>query len=283
MIHNSTDLPIVAFSVRVYQLLLVAYPSQFQQEYGLQMAQVFRDCCLRTMCWSGTNGMLKLWVVTLLDLAQSVITEHMQKETQLKQEMKPEDIRRAGWALILGAIFLVFSIVLAILTKDNGSVFALELLVFISLPLLVYGVWGLRNRYGEKTGSFGRSILLTGTIFGPITTIVGFFLSAAGELWILTWAGPAVLFGCLTVFGVVALRKKPMPRWNILPVIAGLSYPAIIFFYIITEIIPGDMTGSSISRFLIVTILLMFIQGAALLALGYILKADVPNETAVVP
>jgi hypothetical protein len=282
MISRSTDLPIVAFSVRLYQLLLVAYPSRFQQEYGSHMSQVFLDCCLRAFRQNGPKGLIKLWFITLLDLAQSVIAEHMQKDTQLKKEIRPEDIRRAGWALILGAIFLVFSIVLAILTEDNGSLFALELLVFISLPLLVYGVLGLRNRYGEKTGSFGRSILLIGAIFGPITSIVGFFLATIDPFWILTWAGPAVLFVCLTLFGVVALHKKPMPRWNILPVIAGLSYPAIIVFYIITEIIPGDLTRSSISTFEVVTILLVFIQCIALLALGTILKADVPNETAVI-
>src|SRR5574341_1274725 len=128
MISKSTDLPIVAFSVRLYQLLLVAYPTKFQQEYSSHMSEVFLDCCLRAFRQNGSNGLIKLWFITMLDLAQSVIAEHMQKETQLKKEMRPEDIRRAGWALIWGAILLIFSLVLAILTKDNGSLFALELL-----------------------------------------------------------------------------------------------------------------------------------------------------------
>ena len=107
-------------------------------------------------------------------------------------------------------------------------------------------------------------------------------MSSDDPLWIIPWAGPAVLFICLTLFGVVALHKKPMPRWNILPVIAGLSYPAILVFWIIAEIVPGDMTRSSISNFIVVSILVVFIQGIALLALGHILKADVPNEIAVI-
>src|SRR5687768_16959615 len=114
MINKFIELPTVAFSVRVYQLLLLAYPIRFQREYGLQMVQVFQDCCLHTIRQRGTNGMFKLWMITLLDLAQSVITEHMQKETQMKNEMKPEDIRRAGWALILGGISFVLGIFLAI-------------------------------------------------------------------------------------------------------------------------------------------------------------------------
>jgi len=282
MINKSLQDPIVALSVKVYRVLLVAYPIQFQQEYGSHMSQVFLDCCLRAFRQNGPKGLIKLWFITLLDLAQSVIAEHMQKETPLKKEMRPKEIRRAGWALILGAIFLVFSIVLAILTQDSGPLLAVELLVFISLPLLMYGVLGLRKRYGEKVGRFGKNILLIGTILGPVTTVFGFFLATIDQLWILTWAGPAVLFLCLTLFGVAALYTKPMPRWNILPIIAGLFYPALIVFSIITEIIPGDMTRSSIARFEVVTILLMLIQGTALLALGYLLKGDVPDETAVI-
>ena len=282
MINKSLGNPIVAFSLKVYQVLLVAYPIRFQQEYGSHMSQVFLDCCLRVFRQNGPKGLIKLWFITLLDLAQSVIAEHMQREAPMKKEMNPEEIRRAGWALIWGALSLILGVLLAIFENNKWYTFALLVLVFISLPLLIFGVLGLRNRYGEKVGSFGKNILLIGTILGPVTTIFGFFLATIDPLWILIWAGPAVLFVCLTMFGVVALHKKPMPRWNILPVIAGLSYPAIIVFFIITEIVPGDLTRSSISKLIIVSILLMFIQGIALLALGYILKADVPNETAVI-
>jgi hypothetical protein len=280
MISKLPNPLIVGWSVRLYQAFLVAYPAQFQREYGSEMVQVFRDCCLRTIRQSGMHGMLKLWAVTLLDFIQSVIAEHTQKETQMKKEMKPEDIRRAGWALILGAISFVLSMILAIWAGSDGSLFALLLLVFVSLPLSVFGVLGLRNRYGEKAGSFGKNILLVGTILGPITSIIGFFLISDSPLWFVIYAGPAVLFICLTLFGVAALYTKPMPRWNGLPVIAGLSYPAIIIFYIITSVMTGDWSDSSMSY--VVIIILITIQGIALLALGYILKADVPEETVAI-
>ena len=282
MTSKTVHMSLVTFSVRVYQILLSAYPSSFQQEYRPHMVQVFQDYCLRTIRHRGASGMLQLWMITLLDLVQSVITEHMQKETQIKREMKPEDIRRAGWALILGAISFVLGIFLAVIeySNSNWSILALLFLVFVSLPLLVFGVLGLRNRYGEKVGSFGKNILLIGTILGPVTSLLGFFLATIGELWILEWAGPAVLFVCLTVFGVVALHKKPLPRWNILPVLAGLSYPAIILSHIITSVMSGDWSNSSLSGVLYTT--LITIQGIALLALGYILKADVPEEKIVI-
>lgn len=282
MINRSTERPILAFSVRVYQLLLLAYPIQFQKEYGLQMVQVFQDCCLRTIRQRLTNGLLKLWVITLLDLSQSVITEHMQKETQMKNEMKPEDIRRAGWALIVGAISFVFGIFMAIMEYSDGdwSLLALLSLVFVSLPLLVFGVLGLRTRYGEKVGRFGKNILLAGAILGPVTSVIGFFVMAIDPLWFVIYAGPAVLFICLTLFGVAALYSKPMPRWNGLPLIAGLSYPAIIIFYIVTSVMAGNWSSSSVPY--VMYILLVTIQGIALLGLGYILKADVPEEKIVI-
>ena len=281
MINRSADLPIVAFSVRVYQLLLVTYPTQFQQEYGLQMILAFRDCCLRTIRQSGTSGMPRLWLSTLLDLVQSVVTEHTQKETQMKKEMKPEDIRRAGWALILGAISFVLSIYLAIIEYSDWSIFALLLLVFVSLPILVFGVLGLRTRYGEKVGRFGKSILLFGAILGPLTSIIGFLLMSINPLWFVIYAGPAVLFLCLTLFGIAALFAKPLPRWNMLPILAGLSYPAIILFYIFNALAAGNWSDYSYNVPDIVNILLITIQGIALLALGYILKADVPEEKIV--
>ena len=281
MRNRSADFLVVAFSTRLYQLLLVAYPTQFQHEYGLEMVQTFRDCCLRTIRQRGTSGMPQLWLSTLLDLIQSVVTEHMQKETQMKKEMNPEDIQWAGWALILGAISFVAGIFLAIIAYSSWSMFAFLLLVFVSLPLLVFGVLGLRIRYGEKAGPFGKNILLFGAILGPLTSIIGFFLMSSDDpLWLLIWAGPAVLFLCLALFGVSALYTKPMPRGNLLPILAGLSYPAVILFHIVNALATRDWSDPGLPY--VVIIILITIQGIALLALGYMLKADVPEEKIVI-
>jgi hypothetical protein len=119
MIGKPLNDSILTVSVKVYQTLLLAYPIKFKQEYGSEMLQVFQDCCLRTLRQGGINGMVKLWVVTLLDLTQSVISEHAQKEVQMKKEIKPEEIQTAGLALIWGGIlFLVGMTLLA--TKDSS-------------------------------------------------------------------------------------------------------------------------------------------------------------------
>ena len=274
MNSKPAELPVVAFSVRVYQMLLVAYPTKFQQEYGLKMAQVFEDCCLRALRQGGTNGILKLWAITLLDLIQSVISEHAQKEIEMKKAFDPEIIRMAGGALIWGGVTFVTGMFLAFLSMSSASAnfwaIADILVLFISMPLFVVGLLVLRNRYGEEVGWFGKNILLIGVIGGPLISLIGFFGGANEASWSLMYSGPAVLLAGLTLFGFVALYKKPLPRWNVVPLIAGFSYPLLFFVPMSTSFnFGGIMSG-----------VLLVIQTAALAALGYILKSDVPEETA---
>jgi len=271
MISKSIGNPIVAISVKVYRALLVAYPAKFQQEYGSHMLQVFRDCCLRTFRQSGSNGMARLWAVTLFDLVQSVISEHAHKEIEMKKEMKPEDIRRAGWMLMAGGVIFVP----AVYSIQIAWGLAISL-YFISMTLLVIGLLGLRNRYSEKIGGLGV-VLLLGVILGSLTSIVGLIGTYVDEiLGFLFFAGPVVLFICLSIFGLVALYTKPLPRWNVLPLIAGLGYP--IFFVAAFFIAEANYWTSWMRASTIVDHALLILPGLALIGLGYILKSDVPEE-----
>jgi uncharacterized membrane protein YgdD (TMEM256/DUF423 family) len=285
MISQHAELPIVAFSVRVYKMLLAAYPTRFQQEYGPHMVQVFRDCCLRTIRQGEMNGILKLWVVTLLDLLQSVVSEHRQKEIEMKKEMKPQDIRMAGWALILGSVVFSLGIFTGALQTNNWYVM-ITLVALISMPLLAFGLLGLRRQYGDQAGGFGKNILLIGAVLGSLMSVIGYFGEAGlfgrgyDSSWVLMiFAGPMMLFACLALFGVVALFKKPLPRWNILPILAGLWFPIRIGMGIITALLTGDWPADdtlSIADAVFITL-----QGVSLVALGYVLKSDVPEESVV--
>ncbi|HXQ34207.1 MAG TPA: hypothetical protein VN843_09355 [Anaerolineales bacterium] len=273
MASKSSDINLITFSVRVYQALLNAYPAKFQQEYGSEMTQVFQDCCLRAIRKGGMNGMLKLWAVTFLDLIQSVISEHAHKEIEMKKEMDPEIIRLAGGALIWGAMTFVIGMFLAFLSKRGANFWAIAdiLVLFISMPLFVVGLLGLRNRYGERAGWFGKNILLIGVIVGALISLLGFFGGANEASWSLMYSGPAVLLAGLTLFGFVALYKKPLPRWNVAPVLAGIGYPTVSLI---------STMGWDVSIGVNVAIL-FGIQGIALAALGYVLRSDVPKETAL--
>lgn len=284
MKHLHLENPLIAVSVKVYQTLLFAYPKQFQLEYGSHMLQVFRDCCLRTVRQSGTNGMVRLWIVTLFDLVQSVVSEHVEKEIEMKKEMKPEDVRMAGWALMIGAA--AFAIVMIAGTVGDAInvdlwMWSSILTPFICMPLFLVGMLALRSRYGEKVGGVANNILLITAVLGTITSVAGFFLAGFGEFWLLIFLGPAILLIGLTLFGVVALYKKPLARWNILPLIAGLWYPTFFFSQSqLSILVTGEPFIETVNTaFDALTMALIILQFGALFVLGYILKSDVPDET----
>lgn len=182
----------------------------------------------------------------------------------MKKEMKPQDIRMAGWALIMGAVVFMLS---AISEQVMGFM--------LSMILLAVGILGLRNRYGEQVGVFGNNILLIGVVLGSVTSFVGLFGAAVDPLWILIPAGPAMLFACLALFGVVALYKKPLSRWNALPLLAGIWLP-IFFVPALIETFNGNWypETSNLAMPLIIS------QCIALSILGYVLISDTPDETA---
>ena len=274
MIRRQSDVTLVSLSVRVYQALLVAYPKIFQQEYGSHMLQMFRDCCMRAIHQGGVNGMAKLWAATLLDLVQSVISEHVHKEIEMNKEMKPENVRKAGWMLILGTPAFIFG------TYWETSVWDLWILGFplllLSIPMLAYGSKGLQARYSETVGSFGTNILRFGRIIGPITSLVGFIMA-----WFISWTftliymGPAILLASLTIFGLAALLKKPFLNWKPLIVFAAIWYPAFYINFLIGRVTNG---GWPTVTFNSSDLLIMAVPGIAMIVLGYILKSDVPQE-----
>ena len=285
MISKPIENPIVAISVKIYRTLLVAYPAKFQQEYGSHMVQVFRDCCLRMVHQGGVYGMARLWAVTLFDLIQSVVSEHTHKEIEMKKEMKLEDIRMAGWALMIGAA--IFAI--AMLAGYVGDAINADLWVwpsiltpFICMPLFLVGMLALRSRYGEKVGGVANNILLITAVLGTITSVAGIFLAGVGEFWLLIFTGPAILFTGLTFFGVTVLYKKPLARWNGLPLLAGLWYP--IFFFPQSQLsilFTGKPYIANVYTFsATLTVALIVLQCVTLFMLGYILKSDVPEEIA---
>jgi len=233
--------------------------------------------------------MVRLWLVTLLDLIQSVVSEHAHKEIEMKKEMKPRDIRMAGWAIIVGSVVFVLGVFIDALLPNNNWYVIIAIVSMISMPLLAFGLLGLRRRYGDQVGVFGKNILLIGSVLGlPMSIIgyfgeVGFFGRVFYEIWVLIFAGPMVLFACLALFGIAALSKKPLPHWNMVPIIAGAWYPIFILAYFIVSVRTGDWDSFEAGTpewFVAVASILLIIQSVALMALGYILKSDVPEEAA---
>jgi len=279
MISKPIENPIITVSVKVYQMLLVAYPTKFQQEYGSNMLQVFRDCCLRAFHQNGKNGMFRLWAITIFDLLRSSIEEHLQKETFMTRS---KFIRLSGWSFMLGAVtfFLFF---LGVFLDEQVydpfrrfqafTEFSYLLFIWVTPVLLGIGMFGLRARYGDQVGGLGKNILLLGGISGFVLTMIGVATTATVEWgWILLLAGNAFLLLCMAVFGFLAQQTKPLPRWNSLPIWAGLPFPVLMTISLAINSTTGQSGFNQVS-----TIFVM-LQGIALFMLGYQLQSNVPEE-----
>jgi hypothetical protein len=195
---------------------------------------------------------------------------------------KAEFSKLSGWAFIAASIAFITILSGSDPLAIPGSV--------ISTLLLAAGMLGLRARYGEHAGSFGRNILLLGVI-GPILLCIviasmaliyrsGNLTDAEVEakgLWIVIFGGPAISLLGLTLFGLAALRSKPMARFNWLPVFAGIWYPVFYFFlagYLFTH--NGVYPGQYQMSFNIMHLM----QFLALCVLGSILVSDTSEKMA---
>jgi len=275
------DITPVALSVWIYRMLLKTYPVRFQKEYGSHMLQVFRDCCLRALHQNGTDGMLRLWAITIFDLLRSLIEEHTQKETFMTRS---KFIRLSAWSLMLGAVtlFLFFAGV----TIDEYvydpfrkfqafTQFSYLLFIWATPVLLGLGMFGLRTRYGDQAGSLSKNILLLGGISGFVLTMIGVATTATVEWgWVLLFAGNAFLLLCLAVFGFLTQQTKPLLRWNSLPIWAGIPFPVLMTI----SMTINSLTGQTPKGFDLVSTILVMLQCIALLILGYQLQASVPEE-----
>lgn len=190
---------------------------------------------------------------------------------------KPELIKKSGWMFIAGALAFI-----TILTGSDpiaipGSV--------VSAILLAVGMSSLRAAYGETIGRLGRSFLFLGML-GPVLWCIGMGsmlifgvtdTQVSEGLWVFLFLGPAISLLGLALFGVAALRAKPMPRLNWLPVFAGIWYPVTFTLFSVYDI---SHQGAFPDQYLPELVLMMVIQFLALCILGFVLIDDSSKEMA---
>jgi hypothetical protein len=191
---------------------------------------------------------------------------------------KSQLIKFSGWAFILGGLGLII-----ILAGSNSLTFVGSV---ISTLLLTAGMLGVRARYGEHAGSFGRSMLLLGML-GPVLWVI-VIVSMIGTvtktqvnegLWVVIFLAPAISLLGLTLFGFAVLRSKPMLRLNWLPVLAGIWYPVT---YVLFSIYDISHKGVFPDQYLPELVLMVVIQFLALCILGFVLIDGSSKELATV-
>jgi hypothetical protein len=269
---------VLSFSDNLYRRFLRAYPAEYRQGFSEDMAQVFRDLCREIYERQGLAGFLELWLTTLFDLFKTVIEERSKEVVQMTKE---KFVRLSGWALMLaGATFMLgfaigggetsFSDPLG--GSDAFYEYSQLVLVPLAMASFAVGMLGMRSRYGAQVGRFGSISLVIGSIGGGIGLIgaIGLGLIIEGDEWWLTWSfGMLLVLVGLLLFGIAAVRKKPLPRWNALPLITG----SLILLMPIMGVISGS---DELSTPVLATIFLLIAAG--FVALGFVVQGDSVEE-----
>ena len=284
---TTTDPGLITLSTNTYRLLLAFYPTRFRREYGPHMAQVFRDCCLKTYRKSGLTGMLALWSLTLFDWFKTVVEEQIHRGTEMT---RAKWIRLSGWGLMVGPLALFIGLgdpaeyrrLLASLfgaSTHPGRLSAFRFasetlplfLIMIGLGFIFFGFWGLDTHYREKVGKLGRVSLRLIVISAGISAMGGILsLTGIDSWWFTFLVGFFATFVSLGAFGVIALRETPLPRWNTLPLITGIWFPGTLVI--------GLILGWDENPYFMIFPMIFSLLGA--IFLGYILQADAGRKEA---
>jgi len=140
--------------------------------------------------------------------------------------------------------------------------------------VLAIGMFGLWARYGEIVGKLGKVFIL----ISPVGILISQYGLTQASIYdqdvVVSSAGVLMLMTCLALFGALALITKPLPRWNGLPIIAGVGFPAFFLY----SAIAGTMNESSFLSQFAILVLIVTIQFIALVMLGYMLQANVTDD-----
>ena len=191
-------------------------------------------------------------------------------------------IKLSGWAMILGAfLFMVGWLAAnrpefnqfnaASLPIDRYANLAGIPLAALGLVLISLGLLGMLLRYGSKAGGSGIWLgvgAVSGLVSAAGTVWMGVDNSGSG--WYLFFLGLFFQFSALAIFGVINLRRRLLPRWNGLPLLAGVWLPGIILLNGLFELTTGTMLDSPQAVFN----LLWLFSWLMFAGLGYLLQLD---------
>lgn len=270
------------FSTRLYRAMLLIYPSDFRRAYEIPMLQTFRDCCRQALRENGNSGLFILWVRTILDILQSAIEEHSQRGVDMS---KIKFIKLSGWALIFGSLALALSFLAstrpdynpnstASLPIDQLANTTQDPLMIMAMLFLAVGLTGLFLQYGQRAASFGRASLAFGWLSGIVGIVgaIGLSISDSNPWWSMFFFGLIFEFLGLALFGLSNIRQRSMPRWNGLPLLAGLWIP----LYVLVSLILEQGSGSWVEMPMVVDLVLFSFTTVGLAGLGYLLQSDSP-------
>ena len=167
-------------SNRLFQLMLLAYPREFRLEYGLEMAQLFRDCH-RDIQSDGLKGTIDFWQRMILDVIRTAPLERWEALGRRYKTMKNLKSN------VLGLLACLAIIAVALLVFDYGKrhevrtiwMYALDAIITAGVVsnLIIFPLVTL-TRFTSFRAALWILVLVNGALFGVsvlIGSIVGGF------------------------------------------------------------------------------------------------------------
>jgi hypothetical protein len=250
-------------SVWIYTKLLALYPVPFQRHYGREMALTFRDICRLEKNEYGLNGVISLWFEVIIDLAATILEEHLREVRMLSQSQS--FVRIAGVLGAIGgalAIFVGFTLLRESLEEDITT---LQIILFITTFLLTaIGTIGLflAGRH-EREINVGLGIMLVGALLGAIGPLL--MVADIGIGWIIFPIGFLIQGVGLAQLGLVMRQYPGFIRIVWLPLALGLA--------LVVLSMTGMATGSSV-----LWGILIMIFGTGWGLLGLLLSGNVRTD-----
>jgi hypothetical protein len=203
---------------------------------------------------------------------------------------KSKFVKLSGWALMLGGLAMILGFLASTRPEydrfnarsaaiDQYANVAAAPLIVMSMLLLSVGFIGLFLRYGQAASSLGRTSLGVGALSGLVSAAgaIGMGILESEIGWSIWYYGMFFQFLGLALFGITSLRQRSLPRWNGLPIFAGIWIPLFMLAGILSE----QLSGRWIEPSETLTTILILLTLAGLMGLGYLLQSDSqPVDTA---
>ena len=219
-------------AMRTYSLLLHLYPVAFRDEYGAEMAQLFRDDMCRTWQAKGKLAVVGLWVLVLADLLRTATVEHLWEMVNMPRQKL---LRFSGIAGSFGG--LLFALTIALTWRLTGRSLVSPLLVagalLLTTPFLGLGLYGLYRCLPARVNSLNR-LFFALTLGGLFMLNIGSAVQMASTNLVVSWeivVASGLFFWVVGLLGLsmMAILTHALGRWSLAPMLVTGAFIALIW------------------------------------------------------
>jgi hypothetical protein len=192
---------LAVWAVRAYPLVLYAYPTEFQRQFGEPMAQLFRDQTRDACARGGLLGLIRLWARTALDLAVGLASAYARE-------------RRDAMFRLVAAAVVLYACVLGG-TTGYGAIRFSEYYGAPAFSRFAGAPAGEDALYAAYDGALAGQFGLYKTYVTAVGAVLAIWLGVAAALfgvWQASLLRGAALFGLGMAATLVALELLP-PVW----------------------------------------------------------------------